>query len=91
MPILPNSLRDIAGLSLSLCVEGRPLTEVGAHNGQYTNHGTPLPAEQLESKIMGMLRGLRSCAKLKGVASSSSHTHLGLLFDLSLLACWVET
>ena len=27
-----------------------------------------LPADQLESKIMGMLRGLRSCAKLKGVA-----------------------
>jgi hypothetical protein len=25
-----------------------------------------LPADQLESKIMGMLRGLRSCAKLKG-------------------------
>src|SRR5262249_9521762 len=27
-----------------------------------------LPADQLESKIMGMLRGPRSCAKLKGVA-----------------------
>jgi hypothetical protein len=27
-----------------------------------------LPADQLESKIMGMLRGLRSCTKLKGVA-----------------------
>jgi len=28
----------------------------------------PLPADQLESKIMGMLRGLRACAKLQGVA-----------------------
>jgi hypothetical protein len=27
-----------------------------------------LPAAELESKIMGMLRGLRSCAKLKGVS-----------------------
>jgi len=29
---------------------------------------TALPADQLETKIMGMLHGLRSCAKLKGVA-----------------------
>ena len=29
---------------------------------------TALPADQLESKIMGMFRGLKSCAKLKGVA-----------------------
>ena len=27
-----------------------------------------LPADQLESKIIRMLRGRRSCAKLKGVA-----------------------
>jgi hypothetical protein len=29
---------------------------------------TALPADQLESRIMGMLRGLKSCAKVKGVA-----------------------
>jgi hypothetical protein len=29
---------------------------------------TALPADQLESKLMGMLRGLRACAKLQGVA-----------------------
>ena len=27
-----------------------------------------LPATELESRIMGMLRGLKACAKLKGVA-----------------------